>query len=160
MLDLKNQIGGWVRERIQSAQATWLNADSLLYGLKWTHVQAGEVHLQVAPQWLGRSPARHTGSLILACELAVEEALRLEERMHGISLLFMGSQSEFLKAHRGPCEIRFKISPDEMEELRLKVLQEKTSSKDFFLTLWSHDGAQLGSVTLQVRLQLQPYLTA
>lgn len=160
MLDLRSQIRGWVKDRIHTAQATWLKTDSLLYGLKWTMTLPGQVRLRVAPQWLGRTPSRYTGALILACEMAVEEAFRLEERMRGIQLLFMGSQSEFLKATRGVCEIRFKMSPDEMEELRVQVLNQKTYSREFVLTLWSDEGVQLGSVTLQVRLQLQPYLSA
>jgi hypothetical protein len=156
----KNQIGGWVKGQIQTAQATWLNRESLLHGLKWLEVAPGQVRLQVAPQWLGRTPSKYTGSLILACEMAVEEALAREERMNGVALLFMGSQSEFLRAQRGPCEIRFRMQLDEIEQLRLSVLKEKTFSRDFFLTLWSQDEVQVGSVTLQVRLQLQTYLTS
>lgn len=160
MIQFKEKVSGWMKSQLHAAQATWLNADSLIHGLRWVEASSGQVRLQVAPHWLGRSPAKYTGSLILACELAVEEAIRLEERLGGVSLLFMGSQSEFLKAYRGSCEIRFRLSKDEMEKLRLKVHQEKTASQEFLLTLWSHEDQQIGSVTLQVRLQLQPYLTA
>jgi hypothetical protein len=160
MFELSHQIRHWVKGRLQNAQATWLNPESLLHGLKWVQSEPGSVRVQVAPHWLGWAPSRYTGSLILASELAVEEALRLEDRMNGISVLFTGSHSEFLKAQRGPCEIRFRLTSDEMEQLRLQVLKEKTLSHEFILTLWSQDEAQLGSVTLQVRLQLQPYLSA
>lgn len=157
MLD---QIKHWVKDHIQTAQSTLLNPESLFHGLRWIQAAPGQVRLQVAPQWLGTSPSRYTGTLILAAELAVEEALRLEERMNGITVLFVGSQSELIKARRGPCEIRFRIPVNEMEQLRLEVLREKTLAKDFVLTLWTQDEAQIGTVTLQVRLQLQPYLSA
>ncbi|NCN41126.1 hypothetical protein GW916_07725 [bacterium] len=152
MLELKNQIRHWVKER--------LRPESLFHGLKWMKTGSGQVRVQVAPQWLGMTPSSHTGALVLASEMAIEEAFRLEERMSGISVLFMGSQSEFLKANRGPCEIRFRMEPDDMERLRLQVLKEKTLRHEFFLTLWNSDDAQLGTVTLQVSLQLQPYLSA
>lgn len=152
MLELKNQIRHWMKERFRP--------ESLFHGLKWMKTGAGQVRVQVAPHWLGMTPSSHTGALVLASEMAIEESFRLEERMSGISVLFMGSQSEFLKANRGPCEIRFRMEPDDMEQLRLKVLREKTLSHEFFLTLWGQDDAQIGSVTLQVRLQLQPYLSA
>lgn len=160
MLDIKNQLTNWVRGHLHSVQATWLNPESLIHGLKWVETKPGNVRVRISHSWMGRSPSKYTGSVVLACELAVEEALRLDDRMSGVGLIFMNSQMEWLRAHRGACEIRFKVNVDELERLRLQTLESKTHRTEFVLTLWSHDEVQLGSVTLQVSLQLQPYLTS
>lgn len=155
MLQIKDQIQNWV----QSARKSWLNPTYLLHGLKWMELSAGHARLVVYPNWLGFQTSRFTGALTLACELAVDEALRQCEHLSGIEIIFMGSESEFHRSQRGTCEVRFKMDLDEIERLRVQVLEHKTLRHEFSVTLWSLSNQQVGFNRLTVELQLRPYLT-
>lgn len=160
MLPIKDQIQNWVFDSWRSARKTWLNPVALLHGLRWIELSPGQARLTVLPNWLGFHTTRFTGSLTLACELAVDEALKLCDRLMGVDIIFVGSTSEFYKSNRGVCEVRFKVGLDDIERLRLQILEKKTLSHEFVVTLWTPSGQQIGMNRLNVELQLRPYLTA
>lgn len=167
MLQIKDQIQTQIQNWVpaawtaswKSARKTWLNPASLLHGLRWLELSPGHSRLVVYPNWLGFQTSRFTGALTLACELAVDEALKECEHLAGISTIFMGSESEFHRADRGTCEVRFKVDLDEVERLRVQVLEQKTLRHEFSVTLWSLSNQQVGQNRLTVELQLRPYLT-